>query len=89
MRLGDGVGRAELGQTPLEQTPLGVVVDQRPGTSIGLARPLRSAEAAQQLAPCRVQVALVLEDEPIDDIEPGLGALRLGDGDGPAQLDDR
>jgi hypothetical protein len=36
-----------------------------------------------------VQVAVVLEGEAIDDAEPRFGTLRLGDRDGPVQLDDR
>src|SRR6478672_9400795 len=79
----------ELRQPPLEQAPLGLVVDQCQRTAVGVAGLRGATEAAEQLAPRRVQVAVVLEGEAIDDVEPRVGALLLGDRDGPAQLDDR
>jgi hypothetical protein len=36
-----------------------------------------------------VQVAVVLESEAVDDLEPRLVTLRLGDRDSAIQLDDR
>src|SRR5438132_1031679 len=82
-------GRAELRQSPFEQAPLGVVVDQRQRTAVGLAGLRSATEAAQQLAPRRVQVAVVLEVEAIDDAEPRLGTLGFRDRHGPVQLHDR
>ena len=79
----------ELRDPPLEEPPLGVVVDQRQRPTVGVARLIGSAEAAQQLAARGVQVPVVLQGEAVDDVEPRLGPLRLGDRDGPAQLDDR
>ncbi len=64
-------------------------MDQRQRTAVGVSGLFRSSEAAQQLAPRRVQVAVVLEGEAIDDPEPRLGTIRLGDRDGPVQRDDR
>ena len=48
-----------------------------------------ATEPAQQLAPRRVEVAVVVEPEALDDVEPGLRTLRLRHCDGPVQLDDR
>ena len=64
-------------------------MDQRQRAAVGLAGLRGPTEAAQQLAPGRVQVAVVLEGEAVDDVEPRLRALLLGDRDGPVQLDDR
>jgi hypothetical protein len=64
-------------------------VDERERAEVGVARLRGAAEPAQQLAAGRVQVAVVLEGEAIDDGEPGLSALRLGYRDGPVELDDR
>src|SRR5216117_2440061 len=88
--LADGAGSpAELRQPPLEQVPLGVVVDQRQRPAEGIASLLRSTEAPQQLTPRRVEVAVIVEIEAIDDVEPRLRTLRLADRDGPIQFDDR
>jgi hypothetical protein len=83
---GGAGSRAEFCQPPLEQTPLGVVVDQRQRTAVGVASLSGATEAALQLAPGRVQVAVVLEGEAIDDLEPRLGTIPLGDGDGPVAV---
>ena len=72
----------------LAQAPLGLVVDEREGAAEGSARLRGAPQAAQQLAARRVQVAVVVELEAIDDVEPRLGAVGLGDGHGPAELDD-
>src|SRR5687768_575337 len=84
-----GHGSAELHQPPLDQAPLRVIVNQRQGTVVGLARLFRSTETAEQLAPRRVKVAVVLESEAVDDLEPRLGTMRFGHRNRPAQLDDR
>ncbi len=62
---------------------------KRQRTAISLTRLLRPAEPPQQPAPRRVQVAVVIELKAIDDGEPRLGAIRLGDRDRPTQLHDR
>ena len=64
-------------------------MDQRQRAAVGIAGLCSATEAAQQLAPRRVQVAVVVEIEAIDDAEPCLRTLRLGDRDGPVQLNDR
>ena len=79
----------ELGEPALEQTPLGVVADQRQRPEIRVARLVGPAQAAQQLALGRVQVVVVLQREAIDDLEAGLGTLLLGDRHGAAELHDR
>ena len=48
-----------------------------------------SIEAAQQLCAGRVQVVVVVELEPVDDLEPASGPVGLCDCDRPVQLDDR
>ena len=78
----------ELRDPPLEETPLGVVVGQHQRPTVRVARLIGPAETAQQLAARGVQVPVVLQAEPVDDVEPRLGPLRLGNRDGPAQLDD-
>ena len=70
---GGAARSVELRQPPLEQAPLGVVVDQRERTAVGVAGLVGAAETAQQLAARRVQVAVVLEGEAVDDGEPRLG----------------
>ena len=55
----------------------------RSAAPVGVAGLVGATEAAQQLAARRVQVAVVVELEPIDDVEPGRGPSRLGDRDGP------
>ena len=57
--------------------------------TIRVPRLIGASETTQQLSPSRVQVVVILERDVIDDIETPLGAIRLGDGDRPAQLDDR
>ena len=47
------------------------------------------AEPAKQLTPGRVGVVVVVEVKTLDDREARLRPFRLGDRDGPAQLDDR
>src|SRR5450755_1247552 len=79
--------RAELRQAPLEQAPLDIVVDQSQRPAIGVARVLHSPEAPQQFPPRRVQVAVILQAEAIDDLQARLRPLLLGHRDGPAQLD--
>src|SRR2546423_1092623 len=51
--LGGPDSRVELRQPPLEQAPLGLVVDERQRAAVGVAGLLGSTEAAQQLAPPR------------------------------------
>ena len=80
--------RVEGSEAPLEQPPLGVVVREREGAAVRVAGLVRPAEAPQQLAACRVEVLVVVEREPVDDREAGLGAVGLGDRDGAAELDD-
>jgi len=64
-------------------------VDQRQRAAVGVSGLAHPTKAVKQLAPRRVQVAVVLDDEAIDDGEPRLGAIRFRDGDRPAQLDHR
>src|SRR5438270_12142287 len=79
----------ELGQPPLEQAPLGVVVDECKRAAVGVARLLGAAKAPQQLTPGRVDVMEVRQREAVDDREPRLGTLHLGDSHGPLQPDAR
>jgi hypothetical protein len=60
-----------------------------PAPGGGVAGLFGATEAAQQLASRGVQVAIALQGEAIDDVEPVLGPPLLGDRDRPAQLDDR
>ncbi|HZA41546.1 MAG TPA: hypothetical protein VFA00_13095 [Actinomycetota bacterium] len=48
-------GPVELGQSPLEQAALSVVVDQRQGPVVGVAGFRRASEAAQQFGTGRVR----------------------------------
>src|SRR5437867_12330759 len=68
-----GSRAAKLCEPPLEQTPLGVVVDQCQCSTVRITRLFRSAESSQQLAPRRMQVAVVLQWEAVDDLEARLG----------------
>src|SRR5438034_11102920 len=84
-----GSRAAEFCEPPLEQAPLGVIVDQCQRSTVGITGLFRSAESPQQLTPCRVQVAVVLQWEAVGDLEARLGTLRLGDGDRSVQLHNR
>src|SRR4051794_28527484 len=54
-----------------------------------LARGLVGAvEAAQEIGPCRVEVAVPVERQRIDEPKALRGACDLGDGDRAVQLDD-
>src|SRR5215218_3915383 len=77
---------AELGQPPLEEAPLGRVVDQGQGPVERLAGLLGAPETAQQLAAGRVQVVAVLQVEAVGGLQARLGALGLGDRDRPGGL---
>src|SRR5687768_8113882 len=70
-------GPAELRHPPFEQTPLGAVVGQRQCTIEGGVGLLRPAETTEELASRGVEVAIVLQVEAIDDVEPRLWPLRL------------
>src|SRR5438132_4332413 len=59
-------GPAQLRQPPLEQAPLGVVVDERQRSLECITGLFRSAESPQQLGPRRVQVAVIVEGKAID-----------------------
>ena len=80
---------AQLCQPPFKKAPLGAVVGQRPRPTVGGERLLSPAQAPEQLGPGRMEVPVVVEAQPIDDPESGFGAIHLGDGDRPVQLDDR
>src|SRR6478672_11450590 len=80
---GGAVIGPELRQPPFEQSPLGVVVDQGQCAAVRVAGFVGATEPAQQLAPRRVQVAIVLEGQLINDAEARLGTVRLGHRDGP------
>ena len=81
-------GRAEFGQAALEEPALRVVVDELQRAQVGDAGLGRPVETAQELAARRVQVAVAAEVDAVGDLEPRLGPLGLGHGDGPAELDD-
>jgi len=68
---------------PLEQAPLGVVVDQRERAAIGGAGFLRSDRggAAARRAPRAGSGAL--EGQAMDDRQARLGTVHVGDGNGP------
>ena len=80
---------AELGEPPLQQPPLGVVVDELQGPAVGVAGIVLPAQAAKQLAAGGVEVAVVVELQPVDDRQRRLRPVRLGNGDRAVQLDDR
>src|SRR5262245_50675152 len=71
----------ELRQPPMEQAPLGVVVDQGQGSAVRLAGLERAPEAPQQLTARGVQVVVVPQGEAVGDLQARLGTLRLGDRD--------
>ncbi len=56
--------------------------------TVRVSRLIAASQTSQQLSPSRVQVVVILESDVIDDVETSLGTVRLGDGDGPAQLDE-
>src|SRR5206468_9939355 len=68
-----GSRTAEFCEPPLEQAPLGVIVDQCQRSTVGITGLFRSAESPQQLTPCRVQVAVVLQWEAVGDLAARLG----------------
>ena len=80
---------AELGEPPLQQPPLGVVVDELQRPPVGVAGIVLPAQAAQQLAAGGVEVAVVVELQPVDDRQRRLRPVGLGNGDRAVQLDDR
>ena len=57
--------------------------------SYSVQRLVGSAEAAQQVGTCRVEVLVAVEVEPVDEGKPRFRALRLGHCDRAVQLDDR
>src|SRR6266545_3758779 len=79
---------ADVRQPPLEQAPLGVVVHQSEGSPIRLAGLVHSTQAPQQLTAHRMQVAVVLQREAVDDLETRRGTVRLRDRDRSVELDD-
>src|ERR1700683_1653274 len=62
----------EFPNPPREHPPLGVVMDQGQGIPVGVAGLVGSTETTQQLAARRVEVAIVLEGELVDEAETGL-----------------
>src|SRR4051794_28963387 len=81
--------RRQLGQPPLEEPALGVVVCELERGAQRVASLLGATQAPQQLAARRVQVVVVAELEVLDDRQPGLRPGGLGHGDGATELDDR
>src|SRR6476619_7557645 len=80
---------AELGEPPLEETPLGLGVDEleRPDVRLpGLVHPLESDE---QVGTRCVEIVVAVELERVDGGERGPDVARLGDRDRTIQLDDR
>ncbi|HEX2699641.1 MAG TPA: hypothetical protein VHM89_05480 [Acidimicrobiales bacterium] len=61
--------------SPLEQPPFGVVVHERQGPVIGVERLVRATEAVQQLGSGRVQVAVAVQRQLVDDAQAGRRAL--------------
>src|SRR3954452_5620560 len=81
-----GMRSAYLRQPPLEQAPLGVIGRQLDRAGVRVARLVGPAEPAQQLAACRVEVAVLVKLDALDDREAGLGPLGLRDRDRAAEL---
>src|SRR6185503_15720457 len=69
-----GPGRRYICQLPLEQPALGIVVGERQRTLVGQAGLGDAAQPAKQLSPGRVQVAIVLQLQPVHDLQSGLRA---------------
>ena len=68
----------ELGELAVQKAALGVVVDERQRALVGGAGGVGAAEPAEQLAAGRVQVAVVVEIERVDELQAALGTLGLG-----------
>ena len=79
----------ELGEPPLEEAALGVGVRQLERPRVRDARLRVAAEPAQAVRARRVEVVIAGELELVEQREPRAGPVRLGDGDGAVQLDDR
>src|SRR5947207_5793696 len=79
----------KLFEAALEEPALRRCAGELQGAAVRTSRLVGSSEPAQQLGARRMVVAVPLEIEPIDDLEGGLGALRLGDRDGAVELGDR
>lgn len=84
-----GTAGAGFGLSPLEQSPLGVVMDERKRTTVGVEGVVEATQPTQRLGTRRVQVAMGLEIELIDDAKACSGTNCLGERNGPVQLRDR
>ena len=77
---------AEFREPTFEQAALGVIVRQPQSALICVARFVGAPESSEQFASRRMQVAVVLQIEPVDDGEPRSRAVGFGDRDGSVQL---
>ena len=83
----DGVGCSatrnwKFRQPAVEEAPLGPVVGDLPRPPIGRPRLLDPPHTAQELRFGGVELAEIVEAEPVDETQGRLGSLGLGDGDG-------
>src|SRR5205823_14592321 len=65
----------EFPEPSFDEAPLGAVIGQVPRAPVGGTRLVGPPEASQEFGPGRVQVAEVVELEPVDDAQAGLGAV--------------
>src|SRR5207302_1183578 len=81
LRPGRSVGSlaTELDQSPLQQAPLSVVMDEPERAFVRRAGLGAPAEASQQLPAGGVEVVEVLQRQRVEDLKSRFGALRLGD----------
>jgi hypothetical protein len=89
LRSGGTAAGAGFGLSPLEQSPLGVVMDERKRTTVGVEGVVEATQPTPRLGTPRVQVAMGLEIELIDDAKACSGTNCLGERNGPVQLRDR
>src|SRR5438067_12440685 len=85
---GAGV-RIERAQPAFEKAPLGIVVSEFERAAVGSAGLVDAREPAQDLGAGRVQVAIVVELEPVEDGKRGLRVACLGGGRGAIELHHR
>lgn len=70
----------QLREPSFDEAQLGAVVGEVPRASVGVTRLVGASQASKQFGPGRMQVAEVVELEPVDDPQAGLGAVGFGDG---------
>src|SRR5471030_333513 len=79
----------KLDEAPFEEAALCAVLAQRQRAFVLGARLVRASEAAQEVGARRVEVAVAVELEGVDEREAGLRAGSLRDCDRAVQLDHR